>query len=132
MIHNTTVEHITLSNSYIFTESAETATELLQIMKAKGYKRSITSDFNSDYVEAYASTAPTEKRLVQVRYAPENNAPIHTPDLLVMLLSSGFKFHDDLGANMYLLMREIVEEEVVEVVEETVIEDVVEATDTLT
>ena len=117
-------EYITIAGSQIFTQSKAMAREVLGIVKKSGYKRSIVSNFSGIYNNQYASTAPTEKRLVQVRYAPEDGSGLFNPDnalvscvdILMVMLRSGWEMphHAMLGEKEYVICREVMDDEVPE------------------
>tara|TARA_B110000902_G_C13996806_1_gene471070 strand:- start:18 stop:437 length:420 start_codon:yes stop_codon:yes gene_type:complete len=117
-------EYITIAGSQIFTQSKAMAKEVLGIVKKAGYKRSVVSTFSGLYSDQYASTSPTEKRLVQVRYAPDDtlgsvnsdNSLVSSVDVLMVLLKAGWEMphHAVIGEKEYVICREIAEEELEE------------------
>lgn len=86
-------QYITVAGTRITTQSADIAYELVGQLKEAGYKRSEATDFTAIYGNKYSTTSPKEKRLVEVKYAPENsdNKLVSSDDLFLILLSKGWE-----------------------------------------
>ena len=85
-------DYITVHMSHVITQSEEVANEVLATVIGAGYKRSTVSNFDGIYTKSYSSTAPQNKRVVYVRYAPEGSShnPVIGDDVILTLLASGW------------------------------------------
>ena len=103
-------KYITVHESHVMTQDVECATEVLATVIAAGYRRSEMDNYNQMYTKAYASTAPQEKRVVYVRYAPKGTTanPVFSDDIILILLSEGWHMphHAVLGTGSTILCKE--------------------------
>ena len=111
--------YLTVANAMVTTQSETMAEEVLATVKDAGYKRSEVTNFKDVYTSAYASTAPTKKRVVAVKYAPtvDGNSLISNDDIILILLASGWcmPHHSSLSTGSTILCKAIEEEVAVEV-----------------
>ena len=108
-------KYITVHQSHVLTQDVECAAEVLATVIAAGYRRSEVDNFNQMYTKSYASTAPQDKRVVYVRYAPKNTTSkaILSDDIILILLAEGWEMphHAVLGTGSTVLCKERVQDD---------------------